>query len=43
MVTLVDFLDIRFGDPVLSIDMCQNGMVFGTAMGRVCYYNLKTY
>jgi hypothetical protein len=40
--TLIDFLDIRFGDPIMSLALTLDGVVFGSAMGSIVYYNLVT-
>jgi hypothetical protein len=43
MSTLVDFIDLRFGDPVLALALAQDGMAYGTGMGSIYYYSLRTY
>ena len=39
-MALYDFLDIRFADPVVSIDINNEALVFGSMMGRLVYYAL---
>lgn len=38
-MSLEAYIDIRFGDPVLSLDMNYEGLVYGSMMGRILYYH----
>ena len=41
-MSLETFLDIRLGDPAISVSLNYNGLAFGTMMGRLVYYNFST-
>lgn len=38
-MSLEDFIDIRFGDPVVSLSLNTEALVTGSMMGRLFYYN----
>mmetsp|Transcript_832 Transcript_832/g.1863 ORF Transcript_832/g.1863 Transcript_832/m.1863 type:complete len:260 (+) Transcript_832:4145-4924(+) len=40
-MSLAAFVDINFADPVLSLDANQNGLVYGTALGRLVYFDFE--
>ena len=42
MAILVGFIDIRFADPVVSLSMTPDYLAYGTAMGRLLFYNIMT-
>ena len=41
-MSLEAFIDIRFGDPVVSLSLNSDGLVYGSMMGRILYYNFST-
>ena len=41
-MSLEAFVDIRFGDPVISLSLNSDGLVFGSMMGRLLYYHFNT-
>lgn len=42
-MSLEAYIDIRFGDPVLSLDMNYEGLVYGSMMGRILYYHFYSH
>jgi hypothetical protein len=42
MAVLLGFVDIRFADPVVSLSMTTDYLAYGTAMGRLLFYNIVT-
>lgn len=38
-MSLEAFIDIRFGDPVLALTLNAEGLAYGTALGRILYFN----
>jgi hypothetical protein len=42
-MSLEAFIDIRFGDPVISLSLNAQGLVYGSMMGRILYYQFKTH
>jgi hypothetical protein len=42
MASLVGYIDIRFADPVVALSMTPDYVVYGTAMGRLLFYNILT-
>ena len=41
-MSLEAFLDTRLGDPVISISLNYEGLVYGTMMGKLCHYNFMS-
>jgi len=41
-MSLETFIDTRFGDPVLALSLNYEAVVYGSAVGRVLYYNFDT-
>jgi hypothetical protein len=41
-MSLSALVDINFADPVLSLDLNGSGLVYGTALGRIVYYDFET-
>lgn len=41
-MSLEAFIDIRFCDPVISLTLNSEGLVYGSMMGRLLYYNFAT-
>jgi len=41
-MSLEAFVDIRFADPVLALSMRRSSLIYGTALGRILYYDLET-
>ncbi|CAG9316751.1 unnamed protein product [Blepharisma stoltei] len=41
-MSLEAYIDIRFGDPVISLSLNYEGLVYGSMMGRLLYYNFYT-
>ena len=41
-MSLEAFIDIRFGDPVLSISLDFEGLLYGSMTGRLLYHNFAT-
>lgn len=41
-MSLEVFIDIRFCDPVISLSLNSDGLVFGSMMGRLLYHNFNT-
>jgi hypothetical protein len=41
-MSLEAFIDIRFGDPVVSLCLNADGVLYGSMMGRILYYHLST-
>lgn len=37
-MSLEHFIDIRFGDPVLSLSMNSYGLIYGSSIGRILFY-----
>lgn len=42
-MSLEAFIDIRFGDPVISLSLNSEGLVYGSMMGRILYYQFNTH
>lgn len=42
IMSLEAFIDIRFCDPVISLSLNSEGLVYGSMMGRLLYYNFLT-
>ncbi|CAG9324037.1 unnamed protein product [Blepharisma stoltei] len=42
-MSLEAYIDIRFADPVISLSINQRGLCYGSALGRVLYYNFNTH
>lgn len=40
-MSLEAFIDIRFADPVLCLALTTDALAYGTALGRILYYNLN--
>ena len=41
-MSLEAFIDIRFGDPVISLSLNSEGLVYGSMMGRILYYQFAS-
>ena len=41
-MSLESFIDIRFGDPVISLSLNSEGLLYGSMMGRILYYQFST-
>jgi hypothetical protein len=41
-MSLEAFIDIRFADPVLSLTLTPDALAYGTALGRILYFNFNT-
>ena len=41
-MSLEAFIDIRFGDPVISLSLNTEGLVYGSMMGRILYYHFPS-
>lgn len=41
-MSLECFIDIRFGDPVFALTMNSTSLAYGSALGRILYYNFIT-
>lgn len=41
-MSLAGFLDFRFGDPITSLSLNNDALVYGTIMGRILFYNIRT-
>ena len=39
-MALVEFLDIRLGDPVSALVVKEGAVAYGTYVGRICYFHL---
>jgi hypothetical protein len=42
-MSLEAFIDIRFGDPVISLSLNSTGLVYGTAMGRLLFFHFSSH
>lgn len=40
-VTLYDYIELRYSDPINSLSLSNTKVFFGTMMGRLVYYNLN--
>ena len=40
-ITLYDYIDLRYSDPINAISLSKTKVFFGTMMGRLVYYNLN--
>lgn len=41
-MSLIAFVDINFADPVLALDLNSQGLAYGTALGRLVYFDFET-
>lgn len=42
-MSLEAFIDIRFGDPVVSLSLNSEGLLYGSMMGRILYYHFSSH
>ena len=42
MASLVALLNTRFGDPITALDMNDQALVYGTALGKISFYSFES-
>ena len=41
-MSIAGFLDFRFGDPITCLSLNNESLAYGTIMGRILFYNIRT-